>query len=88
MKRKLETTELIFKIISYTLLTMFAIGCLYPFLYAIASSISGRRAVEYSEVVLFPKDIQFEAFGQMFTNNLIWNASSTTIFILNRRLKC
>ncbi|MDY4066143.1 MAG: hypothetical protein SOY52_00275, partial [Bullifex sp.] len=81
MKRKLETTELIFKVISYTLLTMFAIGCLYPFLYAIASSISGRRAVEYSEVVLFPKEIQFEAFGQMFTNNMFWNAYSNTLFI-------
>ena len=60
---------------------MFAIGCLYPFLYAIASSISGRRAVEYSEVVLFPKEIQFEAFGQMFTNNMFWNAYSNTLFI-------
>ena len=59
MKRKLETSELIFKIISYTLLTMFAICCLYPFHYAISSSISGRKAVEYSEVILFPKDIQF-----------------------------
>ena len=74
MKRKLETSELIFKIISYTLLTMFAICCLYPFLYAVSSSISGRKAVEYSEVVLFPKDIQFEAFGKMFSNNMFWNA--------------
>ena len=30
MKRKLETSELIFKIISYTLLTVFALCCLYP----------------------------------------------------------
>ena len=81
MKRKLETTELIFKIVSYTLLTMFAIGCLYPFLYAISSSLSGRKAVEYAEVVLFPKDVQFEAFGQMFTSNMFWNAYSNTLFI-------
>ena len=81
MKRKLETSELIFKVISYTLLTMFAICCLYPFLYAVSSSISGRRAVEYSEVVLFPKDIQFEAFGRMFSNNMFWNAYSNTLYI-------
>lgn len=81
MKRKLETSELIFKIISYTLLTMFAICCLYPFLYAVSSSISGRKAVEYSEVVLFPKDIQFEAFGKMFSNNMFWNAYSNTLYI-------
>ncbi len=81
MKRRLETTELIFKIISYTLLTMFAISCLYPFVYAISSSISGRKAVEYSEVLLFPKDIQFDAFKEMFSDNMFWNAYSNTLFI-------
>ena len=29
MKRKLEISELIFKVISYTLLTVFALCCLY-----------------------------------------------------------
>lgn len=81
MKRKLEKTELIFRVISYTLLSVFALCCLYPFLYAISSSISGRRAVEYSEILLFPKDIQFEAFGRMFKNNMFWNAYSNTLFI-------
>ena len=81
MKRRLETTELIFKIVSYTLLTMFAISCLYPFVYAISSSISGRKAVEYSQVLLFPKDIQFDAFKEMFSDNMFWNAYSNTLFI-------
>lgn len=81
MKRKLERTELIFKVISYTLLSMFAISCLYPFVYAISSSISGRKAVEYSQVLLFPKDVQFEAFGKMFNDNMFWNAYSNTLFI-------
>ncbi len=81
MKRRLETTELIFKVISYTLLTVFALSCLYPFVYAISSSISGRKAVEYAEVLLFPKDVQFEAFGRMFSNNMFWNAYSNTLYI-------
>ncbi len=81
MKRKLETTELIFKVISYTLLTVFALSCLYPFVYAVSSAISGRKAVEYSQVLLFPKDIQFEAFGRMFSNNMFWNAYSNTLYI-------
>ena len=66
MKRKLEVSELIFKIISYTLLTVFALACLYPFVYAVSASLSGRHAVEYGEVVLFPKDVQFQAFARMF----------------------
>ena len=81
MKRKLEISELIFKILSYTLLTMFALCCLYPFVYAISAAISGRHAVEYSEIILFPKEIQFEAFGRMFNNNMFWNAYSNTLFL-------
>ncbi len=81
MKRRLEASELIFRIISYTLLTAFAICCLYPFIYTIASSISGEREVRYSEIVLLPKNIQFEAFATMLDNNVFWNAYTNTLFL-------
>ena len=81
MKRKLEFTELLFKIISYVLLTVFALCCLYPFLYAISSSISGLEAVEKGEIVLLPKNVQFEAFSRMFNNNNFWNSYANTLFI-------
>ena len=81
MKRKLEFTELLFKIISYVLLTVFALCCLYPFLYAISSSISGIDAVEKGEIVLLPKNVQFEAFSRMFNDNNFWNAYANTLFI-------
>ena len=81
MKRKLEISELIFKILSYLFLTVFAICCVYPFLYAISAAISGREAVEYGQIILFPKDIQFEAFKLMFSNNMFWNAYTNTLFL-------
>ena len=81
MKRKLETSELIFKILSYTLLTIFALACLYPFVYAVSASISGAHSVDYNEIVLLPKDVQFEAFKYMFSNNMFWNAYSNTLFL-------
>ncbi len=81
MKRKLETSEMIFKVISYTLLCIFSLACLYPFVYAISASISGGHAVDYGEVVLFPKDIQFEAFARMFNDNMFWNSYSNTLFL-------
>ena len=81
MKRKLEVSELIFKIISYTLLTIFSLCCLYPFVYAISASISGADAVDYGQVVLFPKDIQFDAFARMFNDNMFWNSYSNTLFL-------
>jgi len=81
MKRKLEVTELIFKVISYTLLTVFALCCLYPFVYALSASISGRDAVENSRVILMPIDVQFEAFARMFNDNMFWNAYTNTLFL-------
>ena len=81
MKRKLEISELIFKILSYIFLTVFAICCLYPFIYAISAAISSREAVEYGEIVLFPKGIQFKAFAEMFSDNMFWNSYTNTLFI-------
>ena len=81
MKRRLEISELIFKVVSYLFLTVFSICCLYPFLYAISASISGIEAVEKGWIVLLPKDIQFEAFASMFNNNMFWNSYTNTLFI-------
>ena len=81
MKRKLEISELIFKILSYLFLTIFAICCIYPFLYAISSAISGREAVEAGQIILAPKDIQFDAFKLMFNSNVFWNAYTNTLFL-------
>jgi putative aldouronate transport system permease protein len=81
MKRRLEISELIFKVVSYLFLTVFSICCLYPFLYAVSSSISGIDAVEKGWIVLLPQDIQFEAFASMFNNNMFWNSYTNTLFI-------
>ena len=81
MKRRLEISELIFKILSYLFLTVFALCCLYPFVYAISAAISSREAVEYGQIILFPKDLQFEAFRRMFNDNMFWNSYTNTLFI-------
>lgn len=81
MKRRLATSEIIFKVISYTFLTLFSLCCLYPFVYAISASISGKEAVDYNKIILFPKDVQFGAFARMFNNNSFWNAYANTLFL-------
>ncbi len=81
MKRKLEISEMIFKIISYTCLAIFSICCLYPFVYAISAAISSKEAVEMGQVTLLPIGIQFEAFLHMFNNNMFWNAYANTLFL-------
>ena len=81
MKRKLEISELIFKVFSYLFLAVFALMCLYPFVYAISASISGAHEVDYNEIILLPKNIQFDAFRKMFNDNMFWNAYSNTLFL-------
>lgn len=81
MKRKLEISELIFKIISYVFLTIFAIACLYPLVYALSSAISGEAVVDANEIILLPKDIQFEAFRYVFNDNIFWTSYSNTLFV-------
>ncbi len=85
MKRKLEVSELIFKVISYTMLTIFALCCLYPFVYIISASISGYDALLGGKVVLLPvgdeKGLVWEAFADMFTNDNFWNAYTNTLFL-------
>ena len=87
MKRKLEVSELIFKIISYTFLTIFALLCLYPFIYVISAALSSYDAITYSRVILWPtnngKDVVFitEAFKEMFTNDQFWTSYTNTLFL-------
>ena len=81
MKRKLEISELIFKALSYIFLTVFALCCLYPFVYAISAAISSKDAVEAGAIILFPKGIQFKAFEYMFTRNEFWYHYSNTLFL-------
>ena len=81
MKRKSEISELIFKILAYTFLGIFSLCCLYPFVYAISASISGKQAVDYNQVILLPKDVQFQAFAKMFGSNMFWNAYTNTLFL-------
>lgn len=81
MKRKLAASELIFKILSYFFLTIFAICCLYPFIYAISSSISGKEYVDGNQIILLPKGIQFDAFKSVFLDNNFWTSYSNTLFL-------
>lgn len=54
MKRKLETSELIFKIIAYVCLIIFAVLCIYPLIYALSASFSSEEAMSSGKVVLWP----------------------------------
>ncbi len=81
MKRKIEVSELIFKIIAYVLLIIFSILCVYPLLYALGSTFSSWDAVEQGKVILWPNGFQIESFKLVFMDNQFWINYSNTLFV-------
>ncbi len=81
MKRRMEISELIFKIISYAFLIIFAVMCIYPFIYAISSSFSLADAVDGGEVILWPVGFQTDAYRYVFTRNIFWISYANTLFM-------
>lgn len=81
MKRKMEKSELIFKIVAYVLLIIFAALCVYPFLYALGASVSSRAAVDAGDVVLWPVGFQGEAYRYVFSQNIFWVSYANTLFL-------
>ncbi len=77
---RLTKSEIIFKVISYTLLFIFALICLYPILYALSVSISGKDVYEAGEIILFPKKITFLAYEKVLVDKGFWISYTNTLF--------
>ena len=91
MKRKMEISELIFKIIAYVLLIVFALLCLYPLVYVLAGTFSSSDALTGNAIVLWPlvnKDgggftfgFSVDAFSWAFSYNMFWVSYANTLFV-------
>ncbi len=79
--KRMESSEIVFKIFSYFFLTLFALICLYPFIYSISAAFSGYDAFLNGDVVLTPVDPQIEAFVSIIQNSEFWNAYCNTLFV-------
>lgn len=69
------------QIINYTLLTILAFVCLYPFLNVISYSLSGYNAVLSGRVTFYPIDFNVDAYKQILGKTQIWNAMRTTVIV-------
>ncbi len=77
---RLNRSELVFKILSYVLIGAFAIMALYPVVYAFSASISGKLAYEAGEVILLPKNVNFQVYKLIYENKGFWIAYTNTLF--------
>jgi len=82
--KRLDKSELIFKILAYTLVTLFALSTLYPLIYSLSVALSSRQAVEAGKVVLYPIGFNFEAFKAFFVSaeysKTLWISYTNTLF--------
>ena len=90
MKRKMEVSELIFKIIAYVFLILFALLCLYPLLYVLGSTFSSPDAIADRAVVLWPLvgtngsyhfGFSIDSFKWAVEYNMFWVSYSNTLFV-------
>lgn len=72
--------EKIFRVFNYIFLGIISLIALYPFLYVLSASISSPASIVKGDVILFPKDIRFDSYKQLFADKTIWIAYGNTIF--------
>jgi putative aldouronate transport system permease protein len=78
---RLDKSEIVFKVLSYVLLTAFALMCLYPFLFLLANAFSGKDYVDNAQISIFPKDIQFDALLRVLDAKDFWISYCNSLFI-------
>ncbi len=80
--KRLDRSEIIFKILSYVILTIFALCCLYPFIFILSNSISTKEAVDNNEIWLLPvKGISLDAYEFVLTEPQFWLSYCNSLFI-------
>jgi ABC transporter, permease protein len=86
MKKKegkmiLSKGEVAFLILTKILMLIFAVMCLYPFLYVLAVSLSSPGPVMRGEVYLIPKGFSLEVYRKIFSEGTLVNATIRSIII-------
>ena len=81
MQKNLDISEIVFKILSYFFVTVFALCCLYPFIFVLSAAFSGEEALDLGKVILTPVDFQTVAFESIIIDRGFWVSYTNTLFI-------
>lgn len=77
---RISKSELIFKIVAILLVSLFALLAFYPVVYSFSASISGKIAYESGDVVLLPKDVNFQVYELIYEDKGLWISFINTLF--------
>lgn len=65
-KKRWSTEDKIYHAAMYVIFGVFTILCVYPFYYLLICTVSNTQLVDMGEIVLFPKDIHFQNYIEIF----------------------
>jgi putative aldouronate transport system permease protein len=84
-----RTSNRIFDIVNISFIIFFVIFCLAPFLHTIAISLSSNRAITSGEVTIFPKEINWDAYIQVFSDqSMLYSLGFTTVLTVVTTVLC
>lgn len=67
------------KIFSYTVMTIFAIMCLFPFYYIVVVSISDPQSVREGQLILWPKGFSLDAYKVTFQHARFYSSFQVSL---------
>lgn len=77
---RLNRSEIIFKAFSYAFITVFALAALYPVVYGISASMSGKAEYETGKVILIPRGLNFQVYKLIYNDKGFWISYINTLF--------
>ncbi len=78
--KRLSNSEKTFKMLSYAIITIFALMALYPVIFAVSASISGKTAYQSGKVILLPQDLTFDVYKLIYYDKGFWISYINTLF--------
>lgn len=84
--KRLDKSEIIFKVFAYIFLTIFALMCVYPLIYSLSVALSDKAAGDANSVILWPiknghLGIDLNALKAVLTDKMFWLAYCNTLFL-------
>ena len=81
MIKKIRLGSLLFDVLNYSLISLFALICLFPFIYVFSFSITPYSEYLQNPLKLIPTRLEFDAYQQIFKMPLMWSGYRVTILI-------
>ena len=72
--------DIVFNVVSYSVITLLILACLYPIWYVACASITNPTIVAAAKgILLWPQELTFDAYEEVFKDAEIWSGYANTL---------